>query len=209
MACGAIGSPLFVIIFLIEGAARAGYNPIRHPISSLSIGESGWIQIASFMLSGSLIVAFAFGLGVVLNPKRSVWIPRLIGAVGIGLIGAGIFSSDPLYGYPASLPLAVAQYTVHGHLHDLFSIFVFVCLPLACFKFFKRFKNMGEHGWAAYSRFTGIAMLLAFILAGIGFKQVPGLVRIAGALQRLTIIIGFTWITLVALYLRRRSRLTN
>jgi hypothetical protein len=38
LACGAIACPLFVIVFLIEGAIRTDYDPLRYPISSLSIG---------------------------------------------------------------------------------------------------------------------------------------------------------------------------
>ena len=106
---GPIGSMLFIIVFLIEGATREGYSPFRFPISSLSIGDLGWIQITNFIISGSLIFLFAFGLRNALLPsKDSKWIPRLIGAVGLGLIGAGIFSSDPVFGYPMTEPLAIA-----------------------------------------------------------------------------------------------------
>lgn len=198
---GLIGSMLFIIMFLIEGATREGYSPFRFPISSLSIGDLGWIQITNFIISGSLIFLFAFGLRNALLPsKDSKWIPRLIGAVGLGLIGAGIFSSDPVFGYPMTEPLAIAQFTIHGHLHDFFSIFVFVCLPITCFKYRKRFTILNEQRWSLYSLLTAITMLITFLLAGIGFKQTIGLVEYAGVFQRLSIIIGFTWISAIAIY---------
>src|SRR5262245_18564948 len=56
LACGIIGPLFFIIAFLIEGATRADYNPFRHPVSSLSIGELGWMQAANFIISGSLIL---------------------------------------------------------------------------------------------------------------------------------------------------------
>lgn len=31
--CGAVGGPLFVIAFLIQGTVRPGYDPMRHPVS--------------------------------------------------------------------------------------------------------------------------------------------------------------------------------
>ena len=198
---GLIGSVLFIIMFLIEGATREGYSPFRFPISSLSICDLGWIQITNFIISGSLIFLFAFGLRNALLPsKDSKWIPRLIGAVGLGLIGAGIFSSDPVFGYPMTEPLAIAQFTIHGHLHDFFSIFVFVCLPITCFKYRKRFTILNEQRWSLYSLLTAITMLITFLLAGIGFKQTIGLVEYAGVFQRLSIIIGFTWISAIAIY---------
>jgi hypothetical protein len=44
LACGAIAGPLFTLAWVVEGATRAHYNPLRHPISSLELGDSGWMQ---------------------------------------------------------------------------------------------------------------------------------------------------------------------
>jgi len=207
LASGIVGCWLFIIVFLIEGATRVGYSSFRYPISSLSIGDLGWIQIINFILSGTLIFLLALGLRLALKPsKSSIWIPRLIGAVGLGLIGAGIFSTDPAFGYPATSPLAIAQFTVHGHLHDLFSIFVFACLPIACFEFRKRFKANGNRGWSIYSLISAIAFIITFLLAGIGFKQITGFIEFAGIFQRLCIIIGFTWMTMIALFLIKTTK---
>jgi len=202
LVCGPVGCILFIGSFFIQGAFREGYTALRFPISSLSIGDFGWIQRANFVISGSLIFLFAFGLRFsTMTLKGFIWISRLIGAVGLGLVGAGIFSSDPVFGYPMSAPLAIAQFTVHGHLHDFFSIFVFICLPIACFKFRNRFKKSGDKWWATYSLISGIGMLVAFFLAAIGFKQIAGFVEVAGVFQRLSLIIGFAWIILLALHI--------
>jgi hypothetical protein len=40
LLCGAVGGPLFTIAWLVEGAARANYDPLQHPIRSLSIGDA-------------------------------------------------------------------------------------------------------------------------------------------------------------------------
>jgi hypothetical membrane protein len=206
LSCGAIGSPLFVLVFLIEGALRYGYSPLRHPISSLSIGDEGWIQVVNFLLAGLLLLVFAVGLQRIFRSnKKATHGPLLIGLVGIGLIGAGIFTTDPVYGYPQDKPLILAQYSIHGHLHDFFSLLVFICLPIACFAFRRLFATTGQRGWALYSVFTGIAMFAAFVLAGMGFKQYRGLVNFAGVLQRLSILLSCIWITLLALHLLKTS----
>ena len=62
LACGVIGCPLFVLVFLIEGATRVGYDPLRYPISSLSIGALGWMQAANFLMVGAAIFASALGM---------------------------------------------------------------------------------------------------------------------------------------------------
>ncbi len=205
LACGVIGPPLFIIAFLIEGATRADYNPLRHPVSSLSIGELGWMQQGNFFVTGLLIVLFSIGLRKALQPYKGATHIMLL-LVGIGLIGAGFFTTDPIGGYPVNTPLLASNQTAHGILHSLFSMFVFICLPIACFKLRKKFLTSGEKGWAKYSLFTCIAMPAFFILAAIGFKQVNGFADIAGLLQRICIIIGWTWMMLLALHLRKKYK---
>jgi hypothetical membrane protein len=189
--CGITGPLLFIVVFLIEGATRRGYDALRYPVSSLSIGAMGWIQAASFVVAGSCIVAFAIGLRRVLRDSgRAVCGPLVIGLAGIGFLGAGLFTSDPIYGYPADAPLMLDQFTVHGHLHDGASILVFIGVPTAAFVLCRRFAGTAKHGWAIYSVLTGFGMLVTFILAAIGFKQIAGFVSIAGVFQRLSIATG-------------------
>jgi hypothetical membrane protein len=208
LACGAIGPLLFIIVFLIEGVTRPDYNPLRDPVSSLSIGDLGWIQAANFLMVGLLLFAFAIGLWRALKaPRGIVWESLLIGLAGIGLFGAGIFTTDPIYGYPPSTPLVLAQYSTHGHLHDLFSVLFFLGLPIACFVFCRRFATSGEPGWAIYSVLTSLAMLVTFVLAGMGFSQNPSLVNVAGVFQRLSIAIGLIWIALLAFRLMSKQSL--
>jgi len=210
LACGVIGPVLFVVVFLIEGATRADYDPLRHPVSSLSIGDLGWMQVANFIITGSLLLAFAFGLGQALRPStRVAWGPLLIGLVAIGLIGSGLFITDPLSGYPPGTPLVPTDRTVHGILHDLFGTPVFLGLPIACFVFSRRFARLGERGWAIYSVLTGFAMLVAFFLARLAFRQTPGFADFGGLFQRVTIIIGWVWLALLALRFLSRKPPNN
>ncbi len=90
-------------------------------------------------------------------------------------------------------------------MHDLFGLPVFLGLPIACFVFSRRFARLGERGWAIYSLLAGIAMFATFVLAGMGFQQSPGFTEIAGVFQRLSIIIGFSWIAFLALHLLRQK----
>jgi hypothetical protein len=84
-------------------------------------------------------------------------------------------------------------------------MFVFICLPAACFVFRKQFIKKGESKWAGYSGFTGFAVPVAFILAAIGFKQVACFVSFAGVFQRITLIIGFAWIAILPFYFFRNT----
>ena len=71
LACGAIAGLLFVLVFLLEGATRADYDPLRHPVSSLALGDYGWVQSANFVVAGLLTLAFSVGLRRVFRPPRA------------------------------------------------------------------------------------------------------------------------------------------
>jgi hypothetical protein len=203
LVCGAIAGPVFTVAWIVEGATRADYDPARHPISSLSIGDLGWTQTASFMVTGLLTLVFALGLRRSLSSDGggSTWGPRLIGLIGIGLLGAGIFVTDPMNGYPLGTPNLPLHFSVPGRLHRLFSAFVFLGLPGACFVFRRLFTRRGVRSWANYSAITGYAFVVMFVVTSVGFAQVEGWVNHAGLFQRITLTIGWAWITLIAVYM--------
>jgi hypothetical protein len=83
--CGLAAGPVFVATFLAEGAAREGYRPSRHPVSSLALGPRGQVQAANFAVTGTLVLAGAAGLGHAADPALSSRAGRaLIGAAGAG-----------------------------------------------------------------------------------------------------------------------------
>ena len=213
LLCGAVAGPFFTIVWFVQGLIRANYDPMRYAISSLSVGEFGWIQIANFLITGTLILAFSVALQHTLRgPSGSVWGPLLIGLLGIGLIGSGIFVTDPLNGYPPGTPVIPTERTAPGILHDLFGIPFFLGLPISCFVFAGFFTRKGERSWAWYSRLSGIGMFTVFFVARMGFRLLPIYPDLAtnfGLLQRITVTIGLTWLTLLAVYLLKASSKTN
>ena len=87
--------------FTAIGAKRAGYDWRRHAVSSLADGPGGWLQRANFIVTGSLFCIAAHGLA--LSPNQIVGprvVPALTFGVGAGLIGSGLFVTDPVAGYP-------------------------------------------------------------------------------------------------------------
>jgi hypothetical protein len=92
LACGVVAGPLFLAVAVLQALTREGFDLSRHPLSLLSLGELGWIQIANFVVAGLLSVAFAVGLRRVLHLGRGgTWGPLLIGTYGVGLIMGGVF----------------------------------------------------------------------------------------------------------------------
>jgi Protein of unknown function (DUF998) len=79
LRCGAAAGPVFVAVFLLEGAVREGYRPLRHPVSSLALGPRGWIQAGNFAMAGTLFLAGAAGLARAGDPAAGRAAPALIG----------------------------------------------------------------------------------------------------------------------------------
>jgi Protein of unknown function (DUF998) len=71
LACGVVAGPLFVAVGLLQMLTREGFDPTRHPLSLLSLGDLGWVQITNFVLNGLLFVAAAVGMRRVLRPGRA------------------------------------------------------------------------------------------------------------------------------------------
>jgi hypothetical protein len=98
---GVAAGPVFVTVFAIEGARRPGYLSARHPVSSLSLGPRGWVQVANFTAAGTLFLAGAAGLARTRDAVVGTrLVPALIGAAGAGLLISAAFPTDPVGGYP-------------------------------------------------------------------------------------------------------------
>jgi hypothetical protein len=69
LGCGAVGGPLFVAAFTIEGAARPAYDPMREPVSALALGNRGWTQSTNFIGTGLLMLALSAGLRFAADPS--------------------------------------------------------------------------------------------------------------------------------------------
>jgi Protein of unknown function (DUF998) len=208
LRCGVAAGPAFVAVFLLEGAIRDGYRPLRHPVSSLALGPRGWIQAANFAVAGSLVLAGAAGLARAGDPMASSRAaPALIGAAGAGLIGAAIFRTDPVSGYPPGTPDAPSAPSRTGTVHNLAAIPVFFGLPAAALAAGRQSWRADQRGFGLYSAGTAVTMLATMALASAGFGQSSRLVNLGGLFQRVSIITGFAWLSaLSARALRPKER---
>jgi hypothetical protein len=202
LGCGVVAGPLFVTAFVVQGAARPDYDPLRHSVSSLALAEFGWVQSLNFIIAGLLTLAFAAGVRRALRRQQgSTWGPLLIGLWGAGLIGAGIFATDPDSGYPPGSPVQILHPSVHGILHDLSAGLGFPALLAAFFVFARQFAVRGERGWAIYSAMGGAIFAISFVLAFYGFGRTEGLGAVGGLFERIAAICGFGWLTALAIHL--------
>jgi hypothetical protein len=213
LACGAISPLLFISGLLLEGATRPGYSAWHSVVSALSLGELGWMQILNFLVCGLLLLGFAVGLRLALRSGQgSTWGPLLFFVFGLGLISSGLFVMDPDPGYPPGAPSSgQAPVTLHGTLHIVATLVTFSSLVAASAVLARRFAGDPDwKGWTSYSLVTGVLVVVFLLTSAVtAALDEQGLLPGApvGLFQRLSIIIGWGWIALLAFRLLDKRKL--
>ena len=196
LACGVLIAPLFFTTVFVQAFTREGFDIRRAPLSLLSLGELGWIQIADFIGCGVLALACAAGLAKVLRGRAGgVWGPRLVASYGVGLIVAGIFHPDPGYGFPPHVNAPTGMLptmSTHAAMHTMGFLIVVAALIGACFVFAGAFRNLGANRWRLYSIATGTAAPILLVI-GIATDTTPFLTVMA--------MLIFGWLSAVAFWL--------
>ncbi len=216
LTAGVVAAPLFVGAFTWIGTTRSGYDWQRHAVSSLACGKGGWTQRTNFVVTGLLYCAAAQGLG---RAARRVGLPTavplLVGGVGVGLIGSGVFVTDPVGGFPRDVTNEAAPDhrgssesvpSRAGTLDNLSALPIFVGIPVAgLVSAFAASRNR-DYTWAAYSAGSSVATAGCFALFGAGIGGVKTLAGRAGTFQRISITVGLGWLSALSLRTLRSLR---
>ena len=195
LLAGALAGPVFFALAIAQMLTREGFDITRHPISQLSTGSLGWIQVTTFVLAGLGGLALAAGIKRTLTEgvgRRAL--PIFVGIFGAGLIAAGLFTTDPENGFPVGTPDGpVAQMSWHAVVHSAAAAVAFTALAIAAI--------------ALTVRCVRRRAVLPAVLNGAGalvllLPMSPDHVSIQIVVNGL---VAFTWTTAVALWLRRSA----
>lgn len=175
LTLGVAGTVLFAVIYSIEGVTRPGYNAWQQTISSLSFGPDGWMQRANFILCGVSVIGLAFVWRRILKSGVcATWYPVIHGIEGVGLIGLGIFTEDPVH--TASLVVTVGA------------------MSLGFFVIARRFwRNPEWRGWTAFSVACGLWPNLVMPLFGVALAPHSPLVGYTGLIERVATSADIVW----------------
>lgn len=196
LTCVALAGPLFTVVALAQAFSRPGFDLTHDPISVLSNGELGWLQIANFVLTGLLTTLGAAGLR---RASIGTWTPRLVALGGLGMIAAGIFRMDPANGFPVGTPTGTsATLSWHGDLHMLFGTISFAATIAACFVLGRWFARAGRRGYAFASRIAGTIFTVGVVWSMTG-AQAGSLTLCVGVLT------GMLWLAYLAARLRAEN----
>jgi hypothetical protein len=151
----------------VEIIVRPAFDIRRMAISSLTLGDLGWIQIANFEITGLLLIACAFGVRWALPARRGgSWAPILLAVAGAGTMVAGIFHPDPALGFPPGAPAGMpATMSAQATVHQLASMATFACTIATCFVMARKFAGDGRRGWMAYCLASGLVAPVLLVLA--------------------------------------------
>jgi hypothetical membrane protein len=198
LTCGVIAGPLFLATAIAQILTRDGFDLRRHPLSLLSVGEHGWIQVTNFILAGILSILFSMGMARVLTDgPGSRWGPRFCALFGIGLVIGGIFKADPALGFPVGAPEGYPSHlTSHAMVHAFAPPLAFLSLIGGLLVIARRFAAEGLRRTAVLSRIAAAVCLVLSVPVGPGFS-----IRLFVAVA-----VAFACVAGYALYLLRQLR---
>ncbi|QVQ50206.1 DUF998 domain-containing protein [Spiractinospora alimapuensis] len=201
LAGAAMAGPLWACVSLAQAGTREGFTLLRHPLSALSTGEMGWLQITNFVVAGVLIVGGAVGLRRVLaGAPGGTWAPRLVAVYGAGMVAAGVLVMDPADGFPVGTPAGPPNsLSWHAGGHLAAGAISFTALAVACLVLRRYFGHRGQRGLSVVSLVAGVAVPL-----GNGWAMTGGP---AGSLTLAAgVIPAMLWLSTTAWLLRRELR---
>jgi Protein of unknown function (DUF998) len=164
---GVAGTALFLIIYVIEGATRPGYDPWRQTISALSLGPGGWIQQLNFALCGASVLWLAYVWRKILaGGVCATWYPIMRGIEGVGLIAIAIVTQDPL--------------------HTVVLVVIVNAMSFGLFVIARRFwRNPHWRGWVAFSVACGLWPMVVMPFFGVALNPHSVFAGYAGLFERL------------------------
>lgn len=180
---GVLGPPVFVAVFLLAGWLRPGYSAMSQEVSALGVGPTSWLQNTNFVVFGVLLVLFAaaFAGGMRGELDRPLWltIVSLLVLSGTGVVLSGLFTM-------------AGTAVVHW-----LGGFVLAFLPAIAVCFLAAVHLRHDPRWHSYARYSLAVSITALVIIAGTFvflnPAFPELNRFGGLLQRLLVVVVFSW----------------
>ena len=197
--CGVIAPVLFVFMTILGGAIRPGYSHISDTVSELfSPGAPNKLLLDTFHTIYALLLAL-FGIGVLQRIRGSKQSTR------IGIIGASMYSAMGLVSVATATIFPQDAWgsppTFLGEMHKILSG-VIALLSILSMMLIGIWLNRAEifPGFRTYSFATIVVVVLSagFYVANMGST-------IMGLAERITILVGFQWTFILALWMFSRK----
>ncbi len=180
-------------LWIIASLLRPGYDQLTQYGSELAAGQNSIIMNANFVITGSLIMVFSFGLFTNIHAgKRPAIGSILLGIFGLGELVTAAFPCDP------GCPLLISQ-SLSQSIHSVIAVIAFGSIALAPLLISLGLKRdtLWER-YQSYSRATGLASVGLFLLFSVAILSS---FHYVGLLQRVFLAVPFIWIEILAIHL--------
>lgn len=199
LVAGIVAPIVFVVTFTVAGALRPDYSPWSMFVSELSLGSDGWVQRVNFLVTGTLVVLFAWGTAPALRGRRRVGaVPVTLAVLGVCLALSGVADTDP--------STMFTPVTTRGLVHALLGAVVFLSMPVSCLLVAVRLRRTGDRSamrW--WSAGVGAGLIALTVVLKVSEFPTSDLYAGKGLVQRLILVAFFAWLLTLALWLRRRE----
>ena len=198
LACGVVAGPLYVLVTMAQALARDGFDLRQHRFSWLTAGDLGWLHQSNMLLVGVLTVLLAVGMRQMLGTGRgAVWGPRLLGLFGVAYIVGGLFTADPVAGFPPGTTPEMAHKTWQGVAQNASRGASTLLLIATSLVIARWFAAQGRRG-LAWLCGAGIPLVFAALtLVGLAIGGNPSAVAFLAT--------PWIWVTALAAHLYRRE----
>jgi hypothetical protein len=194
---GLVGVGLNVGAIVALHVLDPGLNPVREYISTYALGDYGWLERVAGVALGVATIGIALGLRVTLASGKRVttsWVLVLI--AGLGFVVSELFATDPT---------GAATTTASGAIHDiagdvtLLSVLISAWLLRGVYARDSRYRHLARaEAWFAV--LLTVALVLLFALYPL---------RLVGLIQRIFVVVGATWLFVLAANIRRTDTSTR
>ena len=190
---GVIAGPIYLVVGLAQAAFRDGFDLTRHSLSLLANGPWGWVQVLNLIVTGLMVVAAAVGFMRAMRPARVAG--ALIAVYGVGLVFSGIFTADPMEGFPPGTPEGSPDpVSLAGTLHIVAGGIGFLALAAAFVALGTWFARRRQAGLARASRISGIVVLIG-VAVGAATASSP----VGVAALWVAVLTGWAWLAVASL----------
>ena len=181
---GVVAGPFYVVFGLVLALTRTGFDLARHPLSALLLGDHGWLQALSLILTGVMVGAAALGFRRAIAGRRGGAAAVLLGVYALCLVLSALFPPDPANGFP---PGVAAEATTSGLLHLVFGAIGFLSVGAAAV------IVAGELPGAVFSRVAGVVVIVGFLGGAALSSGSAGI-----ALLWVAVVAGWAWLAVAS-----------
>ena len=197
-----VGIAVFVALNIVLQLSPPHYSVVSQAVSDLAVGPYGWAMDIAFFVGGVSILAFVAGAFLATSRKtRSLVGFLLLGVWGLASVAIAFAHPDveDTHGYPGTVQAFAASSSVHGKVHLAIAAVLFLSMVLGLAA---SSVHLGREPWLRPVQRTA-RLIAAAALVGLLLTDPLGTRGIYGIMERGVSLLGFAWVVMIALRLRR------